>query len=260
MRFKGKVAIVTGGGSGIGLATCRLLAEEGAIVAVNDLKAEAVDAVVAEIQERGGQAMGLIGDVSDPEFASASVSRVLSAYGAIDVLVNNAGIATIEPAETYSAWRRINAVNLDAPFYWSQAVAREAMLPAKSGAIVNVSSLAGLNAYPGDVGYIASKHGVVGLTKAMAVEWARQGVRVNCLCPGFTETQIIRDMEEIDPNRFASRRDRIPTRRAATPEQQAEVIAFLASSAASNLTGVILNSDGGQLALSSGWGPREEAQ
>jgi NAD(P)-dependent dehydrogenase (short-subunit alcohol dehydrogenase family) len=129
------------------------------------------------------------------------------------------------------------------------------MIPNKKGAIVNIASLAAMVAYPGDVGYIASKAGVLGLTRALAVEWAKHNIRVNCICPGFTDTQIIKDMEKIDPNRFSERRKRIPMARAARPEEMADAMAYLASDQASYVTGSILNVDGGQIALSSGWSP-----
>jgi NAD(P)-dependent dehydrogenase (short-subunit alcohol dehydrogenase family) len=183
MRFQDKIVIITGAASGIGLAASRLFAGEGAIVAVCDIKAEQVISTVAEVCDAGGRAVPLIGDITDTTFAWESVKSIVSKFGQIDILLNNAGIATSQPAEAYTAWRRVHAVNVDAPFNWSQLVANESMIHRKQGAIVNVASLAGLNAYPGDVGYIASKHGVVGLTKALAVEWIRYGIRVNCLCP-----------------------------------------------------------------------------
>lgn len=255
MRFRDKVVIITGGGSGMGLAASRLFAAEGAIVAVNDVKAETAERAVADIVKNGGKAMAIPGDVSRKEVAQASVAEVLRNHGRADILINNAGIATIQPAEDYTEWERIIGVDLNAPFYWSQAVAKQSMIPNKAGSIVNTSSLAGLVAYPGDVGYIAAKAGVLGLTRSLAVEWAKYNIRVNCVAPGFTDTQIIKDMEAIDPNRFVERRRRIPMQRAATPEEMAKAYAFLSSDDASYITGVTLNVDGGQIALSSGWSP-----
>lgn len=254
MRFKDKVTIITGGGSGMGLAATRLFSSEGAIVAVNDVKEATAQAAVAEVIAAGGRAIAIPGDVSKKDVAEASVARVMKEFGRVDILLNVAGIATIQPAETYDAWDRITGVDLDGPFYWSQAVAAQGMLKT-GGNIVNVSSLAGHVAYPGDVGYIAAKAGVLGLTRSLAIEWAKKGIRVNCVSPGFTDTQIIRDMEAIDPNRFSERKKRIPMGRAAQPEEMAKAMAFLASDDASYITGVILNVDGGQLALSSGWSP-----
>ncbi|MCV0394891.1 MAG: SDR family oxidoreductase [Rhizobiaceae bacterium] len=255
MRFKDKVVIVTGGGSGMGLAASRIFAAEGATIAINDVKAETAEKTVATVESEGGRAFAIPGDVSDAEIAARSVDATVERCGRVDILLNNAGIATIQPAEDYTEWHRVTGVDLDAPFLWAQAVAKRSMIPNGSGAIVNISSLAGMVAYPGDVGYIAAKAGVLGLTRSLAVEWARHGIRVNCICPGFTDTQIIKDMEAIDPDRFAERRRRIPMQRAARPEEIARAMAFLASDDASYITGAILNVDGGQIALSSGWSP-----
>lgn len=255
MRFRDKVVVITGGGSGMGLAASAIFAAEGAIVAVNDVKAETADKAVAAIEEKGGRAFAIPGDVSSREVAQESVARTVERHGRVDILLNNAGIATIQPAEDYTEWDRITGVDLDAPFLWAQAAAKQSMIPNKGGAIVNISSLAGMVAYPGDVGYIAAKAGVLGLTRSLAVEWAKHGIRVNCICPGFTDTQIIKDMEAIDPNRFTERRRRIPMQRAGRPEEIAKAMAFLASDDASYITGAVLNVDGGQVALSSGWSP-----
>jgi NAD(P)-dependent dehydrogenase (short-subunit alcohol dehydrogenase family) len=129
------------------------------------------------------------------------------------------------------------------------------MIANGQGAIVNVASLAGLVAYPRDVGYVAAKHGVVGLTKALAIEWACHGIRVNCICPGITETPIFTALEKIAPGKYDERRKRVPIGRQAQPIEQARVMAFLASDDASSVTGVIMPLDGGQMALSSGWAP-----
>lgn len=255
MRFKDKVVVITGGGSGMGLAASRLFASEGATIAVNDVKAETAERTVAELTAAGGKAFAIPGDVASRAVAEASIAACVRQAGRVDILINNAGIATIQPAEDYADWDRIIGVDLTAPFLWSQAAAKQSMLPNGKGAIVNISSLAGMVAYPGDVGYIAAKSGVLGLTRSLAIEWARRGIRVNCICPGFTDTQIIRDMEAIDPNRFIERKQRIPMARAAQPEEMATAMAFLASDDASYITGSVLNVDGGQVALSSGWSP-----
>lgn len=254
-RFEGRIVLVTGAGSGMGLAAAHLFAAEGGTVWINDLKADTAAAAASAIADAGGTAFALPGDVSDEEVARASVRQVVERSGRIDVLVNNAGISTIQPATDYAAWRRTMAINLDAPFYWSRAAATASMIPNRSGAIVNVASNAGFAAFPGDVGYIASKHGVTGLTKALAVEWAPHGIRVNCLCPGLTETNMIREMEALDANRFVERRRRIPLGRIGKPEEQAEAMLYLASDDASYVTGLIMNNDGGQMALYSGFSP-----
>jgi NAD(P)-dependent dehydrogenase (short-subunit alcohol dehydrogenase family) len=255
MRFVDKVAIITGGGSGMGLAASKLFSSEGATVAIIDIKGENAEKAAKAVGEAGGKAFAIQGDVADKNVAQRIVKEVVSRCGRVDILLNNAGIATIKPAVEYTDWERILGVNLNAPFYWSQAVAAQSMIPNKSGAIVNIASLAAMVAYPNDVGYIAAKSGVLGLTRALAIEWAKFNIRVNCICPGFTDTQIIKDMEKIDPNRFIERRKRVPMARAARPEEMADAMAYLASAQASYVTGSVLNVDGGQIALSSGWSP-----
>ncbi|MEI5681985.1 SDR family oxidoreductase [Mesorhizobium sp. CGMCC 1.15528] len=255
MRFKDKIVIITGGGSGMGLAASKLFSSEGATVVIVDIKAETAQSAAKTVEAAGGKAFAIQGDVADKEVAQQTVKDVVSRHGRVDILLNNAGIATIQPAEAYTEWERILGVNLNAPFYWSQAAASQSMIANKKGAIVNVASLAAMVAYPGDVGYIAGKAGVLGLTRSLAVEWAKHNIRVNCICPGFTDTQIIKDMEKIDPNRFIERRKRIPMARAARPEEMADAMAYLSSDQSSYVTGAVLNVDGGQIALSSGWSP-----
>ncbi len=255
MRFEDRIVVITGGGSGMGLAAARMFAAEGAIVAVNDLLPDRVDEAVSQVEAAGGRGFAIPGDVSDEEVARERIREVVSRQGRVDVLVNCAGISTIKPAVEYDAWRRTMGVNLDAPFYWSRAAAIQSMIPNRSGAIVIVSSNAAFAGFPGDVGYIASKHGAAGLTKALAVEWASQGIRVNCLCPGLTETNMIRDMEALDADRFVERRRRIPLGRIGRPEEQASAMLYLASDEASYVTGLVMNNDGGQMALYSGFSP-----
>lgn len=256
MRFKDKVVVITGAGSGMGRAAARMFAAEGAVVAVNDFNADTAAAAVAEIEAAGGRAFAIPGDVADETFAQSAIAEVVQRAGRVDILVNNAGVSTIQPATEYQAWRLEMGVNLDAPFYWSRAAAVQSMIPNGGGAIVIVASNACFAAFPGDVGYIASKHGAAGLTKALAVEWAKHNIRVNCVAPGLTETPMVKQGEEKDPERFKVRRARIPMGRTGKPEEQAEAMLFLASDAASYITGLIMNNDGGQMALYSGFSPQ----
>ena len=252
MRFRDKVAVVTGAGSGIGKSTARLLAGQGAIVAANDLDPAAARAVVALIIEEGGQALAIAGDAADEAFVDDAVAEVLRLLGRLDILVNNVGISVTSPAEDFDAWDRVIRTNLYSQYFWSRAVAKAAMIPARRGAIINVASLAGLAAVPNQIGYVVSKHGVVGLTRSLAVEWGHYGIRVNCVCPGITATEMITGPAGMDPERLIARVKRVPLDRMGTATEQAQTIAFLASDEASYLNGVILTNDGGQMALHSG--------
>lgn len=256
MRFRDKLVIVTGGGAGIGLAVAKLFAAEGATVVINDLRGDAAECAAAAIIKTGGQAFAFSGDIADTKQVSASVRKIVERFGRIDVLVNNAGSAFNAPAELYTDFSRSLSVNLGGAMNWSQAVAVTSMIPNTSGVIVNVSSLAGLGAVPGDVGYVASKHGLIGLTKALAVEWAPYHIRVNCIAPGITDSQMVRDAIERQPLIMAERVARVPLGRIAEPEDQAKAVLFLASADAAYITGITLPVDGGQMALHSGFSIR----
>lgn len=258
LRFENKVVIVTGGASGIGFATAMLFAEEGALVAVNDMRTEAADAAVQEIRARCGRAIAVPGDVSDPDFARASVRKLVTDHGRVDVLVNNAAMITLGSAESIpvETWTRTVAVNLNAPFFWAQAVAAESMLARGEGVIVNVASIAGQVGGPSMAAYVATKHGVVGLTKALAVDWGSLGTRVNALCPGLTETEMVKAVRTREPAMFVERQNRIPLGHPATPLDQAHAILFMASAEASSVHGLIMNVDGGTVAMSSGYSIR----
>jgi len=261
MRFKDKVVVVTGAARGIGFATARLAALEGALVVIGDLDPQSVDAAVQAIAAEGGWALGAVGDVCVKSQVMSNVEQVMQACGRIDVLVNNAASFSHQPAAELSElqWRRELDVCLTGAFLWSQAVAVASMIPRRQGAIVNVGSGAALAGMPHAAGYIAAKHGIVGLTKALAVDWGQYAIRVNCVCPGFTWTDLARKGAEANPEMMRQRVARIPLGEGAQPEDPARAILFLASPEGGAISGVALPVDGGTLALSSGYSAPRDA-
>ena len=183
------VAIVTGAGRGIGRRVALTLAERGYAVAANDL--EAPEGTLEELRSLGATALSLPGDVSDEGTVRGMLETVMGEFGRVDVLVNNAGVSFIAPAEetTLSDWRRVLEVNLTGPFLTSRIFGVE-MLERGSGSIVNVSSVAGLLGIGDRAAYNASKHGLIGLTRTLAAEWGGRGVRVNAVCPGWVKTEM----------------------------------------------------------------------
>ncbi|MFC9336289.1 SDR family NAD(P)-dependent oxidoreductase [Arthrobacter sp. NPDC057009] len=261
MRFEDKVVVVTGGARGIGLATADLVAREGAQAVICDLDKSGVDAAVDAVRRAGGKALGIVGDVSQHASVEENVDRIMTEFGRVDVLINNAATQRTVPAQelTEEHWRRELDVCLTGSFFWSQAVGIASMIPRRAGVIVNVGSGAGLAAMPNSVSYVAAKHGIVGLTKALAVDWAQYGIRVNCVCPGFTWTDLSRSVAEANPEMIRQRVQRIPLGKGAQPQDIAQAIGFLASEHAREISGSVLPVDGGTTAMSSGYSaPREE--
>jgi 3-oxoacyl-[acyl-carrier protein] reductase len=243
----GRVVLVTGAASGMGRATAHLFADEGARVAVTDLDSAAVERVVEEIRGAGGEAVGWVLDVSDPERIRKVVAEIPAALGEIDILVNNAGIAIPasleQPDADYEAsWSRTLDVLLTAHVRLVRACLAQLCRNA-DGRIINIASTEGLGASGGNGPYVAAKHGVVGLTRSMAVELGAKGVTVNCICPGPIVTGMTAGIPEAMREKFARRR--VPLRRYGQPEEVAHATLSLALPASSYLNGVVLPVDGG---------------
>jgi len=247
MRLKDKVALVTGGASGIGKATAELFAREGARVAVADFSAEGRETVQA-IKSAGGEAIFLPVDVSDSGQVTRMVEAALEAYGRIDILFNGAGIlyygTVLETDE--QAWNRVLSINLGGTYLCCRAVIPH-MIRQGGGSIINVASTVGAHdACANAVAYVTSKGGVTLFTKAVAIDHAKQGVRVNALVPGATDTPMIR--KAIAPDDLQALAASQPIGRLGRPEELAKAVLFLASDDASFVTGSAMYVDGGQAA------------
>jgi NAD(P)-dependent dehydrogenase (short-subunit alcohol dehydrogenase family) len=247
----GSSVIVTGGGSGIGRAAALQFAREGARVVVADLNAETAQAVVEEIQAAGGTAEAVAGDLSEQAVVDQVVSTAVAGFGSLDVLVNNAGImdqmsaaADVSDAE----WERVIRVNLTAPFLLTRA-ALPHMLANGKGAIVNVASEASLRGSAAGTVYTVSKHGIVGLTKSVAVMYRNAGIRANAIAPGGTRTSIVVNADPAAHGPAAIGGYMSNVGRISEPDEQATAIVFLASDAASNINGAILPVDNGWSAV-----------
>lgn len=241
----GKVALVTGAASGMGRATTRLFGDEGAKLAVTDLRAEAVAPVVKEIREAGGVASGWTLDVRDGARTIEVIDEIVAQLGGLDILINNAGIAHFEPIERESFEEGWNAV-LDTNLTSHTRLIRAALPHLKAsgaGRIVNIASTEALGGQRFLAAYTAAKHGVLGLTRALAVELGDQGVTVNCVCPGAIRTAMTALIPEEHKQKFARRR--IPLRRYGEPEEVAHATLSLVLPAASYINGAALVVDGG---------------
>ena len=241
--FAGKIALVTGAGTGMGKATAELLAARGAKVALLGIESSTVEAVAREIEDRGGIALPVTVDVSDAKAVAEAVSMITTRWGGLHLAVNNAGISgasapvgELEPQD----WHRVNAVNYDGVFYGLryQVPAIEA---SGGGAIVIISSMFWNRGLPMRVGYTAAKHGVVGLARTAAIDYGSRGVRVNVVAPGVIDTPLLDSGREQSEMVVAT----VPMRRMGRPNEIASAVAFLLPDEASYITGTVLGVDGG---------------
>lgn len=244
-RLAGKIALITGAGSGIGKASALRFAAEGAEVFVNDLNAAAADAVVTQIRASGGRAEPCPADVTDAAAVQAMVDRIVAARGRIDILFNNAG--GDQPAPTLELglerYRAVIALNLDAVFFGTRAVLTP-MIRQGGGVILSTSSGAGLNAVDGLTAYGAAKAGVASLMRSIAVEHGRHGIRANTISPGPMDTPALRTFLDTQPGGAAGYAAQVPVGRLGTAEDIAAAAAFLASDDAAFISGAVLPVDG----------------
>lgn len=246
----GKVGIVTGGSAGIGAATAFAFAAEGASVTVADLDVDRGEQVASKIREQGGSALFVRTDVSVDADAARMVEATLAEFGHLDIAFNNAGIEG-HPASTHECsvdnWHRTLAVNLTGAWYCMRHELPP-MLERGAGAIVNCSSVAGLVGFPTTPAYVASKFGVVGLTKTAALEYAERGIRVNAVCPGVIDTEMIERFTHGEPQALEQLAAVEPMARLGTPQEIAEMVVWLCSDKASFVTGQAIAVDGGFVA------------
>jgi len=243
--LKDKVALVTGGGTGIGAATALRLAEEGAKVAVCGRRIEPLESIASQIENKGGQALAIVCDIADESQVDMTISAVASQFGGLDILVNNATLleAGLIDGHTTESWHKNFSVTVDGTLFMMRAAYPH--LAKSKGSVVNVSSIVGSQGTPYMTGYAAAKGAVNSMTRNAAIEWARAGVRCNAVVPGAIMTDPTKAILP-DEQAQAYMESLIPMRRIGDPEEVANAIVFLASPLASYITGVLLPVDGGR--------------
>ena len=243
MRLKGKVAIITGAGRGIGQATALKFVREGAKVVVCDLTPESIADTVKMCGDAGGEAFGFAADVRDPVVLDSMVEATVGKWGRVDVLVNNAGIVADAQFKnmTEDQFDRVIEINLKGVYNCTKAVLKT-MMAQESGVILNASSIVGLYGNFGQTNYAASKFGVIGMAKTWARELGRKGIRSNAICPGFISTSIIGSIPE---KVIRALEEKVPMGRLGKPEEIANTFAFLASDEASYINGAVIEVSGG---------------
>ncbi len=251
MRLQGKIALVTGAGRGIGLATAMLFAQEGADVVVADLDLSEAEATAAAVRGLGRKALAIAADIADPDQVYAMVDKAIDAFGGIDILVNNAGVGKV-PSPTFEltdmdAWDKVWDINVRGTFLCSQRVARW-MSTNGGGKIVNIGSQTGIAGVPYVNAYGPSKAAVINMTRSQAVEWAKYKINVNCVAPCWTATPRLDNAIKAGFVSLEEIQKRCPMGRAAEPQEVAQAVLFLASNEADFITGITLPVDGGWLA------------
>ena len=247
MQVKNKVVTITGAGSGIGKATALLFAKYGAIVVVSDIDLGKAKKVADEIVTNGGKALPIKANVAKFDHIELLIAKTVRKFGQLDVLVNNAGIGA-QFLKTHEAtlrdWNRVISVNQTGVFY-GMKVALNQFLKQGYGNIVNVASLAGLKGLPNNISYSASKFAVVGMTKSVAMEYANKNIRVNAVCPGYTESALLNQLIHATPKMDDILKSSIPMKRYAKATEIADAIVWLASDNTKFITGQTITLDGG---------------
>jgi NAD(P)-dependent dehydrogenase (short-subunit alcohol dehydrogenase family) len=248
MKLEDKVVVITGAGSGIGAATAKLFGTHGATVVVSDINLENAKKIVSQIKKVGGTALAIKTDVTEFEEVESLIVTTVKEYGRLDVMINNAGIGGKQQLKTadhtHDDWHNVIAVNQTGVFYCMK-VALKQMLAQGHGSMVNVASLAGLKASGNNLSYSASKFAVVGMTKSAALEYGRKNIRINAVCPGYTQSALLDQFLSVSPGMGDKLKRFIPMGRFGEANEIAEAICWLASENSKFITGQTITLDGG---------------